>query len=291
MKSLELSTQDIGHQTRQASERVVRDASPWIEGLGRFGHVAIGLVYATIGVLAGQTALSEGGGTTDSHGALAWIVQAPFGRVILGALALGFAGYAAWRFIQAIRDTESKGTDVVGVLTRFVYVFIGATYGALALSAFDLARGYAASGGDSGDAAAQDWTAWLLSQPFGQVLVAAVGLGVICVSLVQFYLAYTGKCSDSLQTSELSEAQEQLVRAAGRIGFGARGIALAIVGVLLLVAAVDARSDEARGLGGALATLAQQPFGPWLLGVVAIGFVVYGAFMIVKSRYGRVVVR
>jgi hypothetical protein len=269
----------------------VHDTGPWIEGLGRFGHVAIGVVYATIGVLAALTALSQGGGTTDSHGALAWIVQAPFGRVILGALALGFAGYATWRFVQAIRDTESKGTDLMGVLNRLVYAFIGATYGALALSAFDLARGHAESGEGSGDAVAQDWTAWLLAQPFGQVLVAMVGLGIIGISLVQFYLAYSGKSCDSLQTSELNRTQERLVRAAGRIGFSARGISLAIVGVLLLVAAYEARSDDVRGLGGALATLAQQPFGPWLLGIVASGLVVYGAFMIVKARYGRLVVR
>jgi Domain of Unknown Function (DUF1206) len=291
MAAVELSTQAIGRQAHHASERIADETSPWIEGLGRFGHVAIGLVYATIGLLAAQTALSRGGGTTDSHGALAWIVQAPFGRVLLAALALGFAGYAAWRFIQAIRDTESKGTDLMGVLNRLVYACIGATYGALALSAFDLAQGHAASGGDSGDAAAQDWTAWLLSQPFGQMLVVAVGLGVIGVSLVQFYLAYSGKCCDSLRVSEMGEAQEGLARAAGRIGFGARGIAFAIIGFLLLVAAVHARSDEARGLGGALATLAQQPFGPWLLGVVASGLVVYGAFMMVKARYGRLVVR
>src|SRR4029079_11465894 len=121
MKSLELSTQELGRRANQASETVVHETSPWIEGLGRFGHIAIGVVYATIGVLAAQTALSRGGGTTDSHGALAWIVQAPFGRVILGTLALGFAGYAAWRFIQAVRDTESKGTDLVGLLNRLVY--------------------------------------------------------------------------------------------------------------------------------------------------------------------------
>jgi hypothetical protein len=291
MAPVALSTKEVGRQTSEATDRVVHETSPWIEGLGRFGHIAIGVVYATIGVLAALTALSRGGGTTDSHGALAWIVEAPFGRVILGALALGFAGYAAWRFIQATRDTESKGTSPMGVLNRLTYAFIGATYGALALSALDLARGHAESGGGSGDAVAQDWTAWLLAQPFGQVLVATVGLGVIGVSLIQFFLAVTGKCCDSLQTSTLSRAQDQVVRAAGRIGFSARGIALAVIGVLLLVAAVHARSDEVRGLGGALATLAQQPFGPWLLGIVASGLVLYGAFMIVKARYGRLVVR
>jgi hypothetical protein len=290
MKSLELSTQDLGRRSGRASEQVVHETAPWIEGLGRCGHVAIGLVYATIGLLAAQTALSSGGETTDSHGALGSIVQAPFGRVILGALALGFAGYATWRFMQAVRDTESKGTTPMGVLNRLVYAFIGATYGLLAVSAFDLAQGYEASGGDSGDAAAQDWTAWLLAQPFGQVLVAMAGLGVIGVGLVQGYLAYSRKCCDSLRTSELSLMEERLVRVGGRICFTARGISLAIVGILLLVAAYDARSDEVRGLGGALATLAQQPFGPSLLGIVASGLVVYGAFMMVKARYGRLVV-
>jgi hypothetical protein len=85
--------------------------------------------------------------------------------------------------------------------------------------------------------------------------------------------------------------QDRLVRAGGRIGFSARGISLGIVGILLLVAAGDARSDEVRGLGGALATLARQPFGPWLLGIVASGLVVYGAFMMVQARYSRLVVR
>jgi hypothetical protein len=291
MKSIELSTRHIGRRAGHASDQVVHETAPWIEGLGRWGHVAIGLVYATIGVLAAQTALSSGGDTTDSHGALGWIVQAPFGRVILAALALGFAGYATWRFMQTVRDTESKGATPMGILNRLAYACIGLTYGALALSALELARGRAESGEGSGDAAAQDWTAWLLAQPFGQVLVAAAGLGIIGVSLVQFYLAYSGKCCDSLQTSELKQTQERLVRAGGRIGFSARGISLGIVGVLLLVAAYDARSDDVRGLGGALATLAQQPFGPWLLGVVACGLVVYGAFMMVKARYGRLVVR
>jgi hypothetical protein len=218
-------------------------------------------------------------------------MQAPLGRLLLAALALGFAGYATWRFVQAIRDTEHKGTTWLGLLYRLVYAGIGATYGTLALSAVDLARGHAERGGGNGDAVAQDWTARLLAQPFGQLLVAVIGLVVVGVSLVQFYMAYSDKCCDALQTSAMSRGQERLVRVAGRVGFSARGIAFAIVGALLLVAAAHARSDEARGLGGALATLAQQPFGPWLLGLVACGLVAYGVFMMVQARYGRLVIR
>ena len=42
-----------------------------------------------------------------------------------------------------------------------------------------------------------------------------------------------------------------------------------------------------RGWNGTLATLAAQPQGPWLLGLVAIGLVAYGLFMLVAARYRR----
>ncbi len=47
-------------------------------------------------------------------------------------------------------------------------------------------------------------------------------------------------------------------------------------------------AEEARGLGGALQTLARQPFGPYILGTVALGLVAYGAFMFVMARYRRI---
>ena len=189
--------------------------------------------------------------------------------------------------MQAIRDTEGKGTELKGIWVRLVYAFIGIVYGGLALSAFRLAQDRGEIGGGGGDATAQDWTAWLLAQPYGQFLVAAVGLGVLGISIAQFFIAFTDGCCDALQTSEMSDTEERLARLAARIGYSARGVSFGIIGTLLLVAAMRARPDDARGLGGALATLAQQPFGPWLLGVVAAGLVAYGAFKIVEARYRR----
>lgn len=289
MQTAQFSPDGLRDRAERASDDAIREASPWLEGLGRFGHIAIGLVYGTIGVLAALAAFGKGGTTTDTRGALAWILEAPFGRGILVALAVGLAGYALWRFVQAIRDTELKGTDLTGLANRAVYAFIGASYAALAISAFNLARG--AGGGKSQDASAQDWTAWLLGQPFGQILVAAVGLAIIGVAIVQFFMAYTENCCDSLMMSEMSATQKRLVRMAGRIGFAARGVAFGIIGALFLAAAWHARAEDATGLGGALAALAQQPFGPYLLLLVAVGLVCYAAFMIVQARYRRVIVR
>jgi Domain of Unknown Function (DUF1206) len=56
------------------------------------------------------------------------------------------------------------------------------------------------------------------------------------------------------------------------------------------VAAWQADPHQARGLGGVLATLAAQPFGPWLPGLVATGLIAYAAFLLVQARYRRMVI-
>jgi hypothetical protein len=275
-------------QVKGHVQHAARETKPWVVHLGRLGHASIGVVYATVGILAGQAALGQGGGTTDTRGALQWLDQAPFGRLLLGGMAVGIAGYALWRFVQAALDTENKGSEVKGLCMRCNYVLIGLVYAGLALSALQLSLGSAEGG--SSDASTQDGTARLLAQPFGQWLVAAAGAAVIGVGLYQFYLAYSGKFCDQLRRSELSLSQDMWMMRAGRLGFAARGVVFSIIGWLLVVAAKQAEPQQARGLGGALATLAQQPFGPLLLGIVALGLLAYGLYMLVEARFRWMVV-
>ena len=94
------------------------------------------------------------------------------------ALAVGLAGYAAWRVVEAILDTESKGSDPKGIAARLVYAGIGATYAALALSALRLGLQWADGDGGGGDASARDWTAWLMSFSWGVWLVGLLLLAL-----------------------------------------------------------------------------------------------------------------
>jgi hypothetical protein len=275
------------HTKRQVAASV-EQASPWIERLGRLGYAAKGLVYVLVGVLAAQAAFTTGGQTTDSRGALQQIVQAPFGRVLLAIVAVGLVGYALWRFVQAGMDTENKGTDTKGILTRGAYAIVGLLYLGLAFSAVRMIMGSSDSGG--GDAATQGWTARLMSQPFGQLLVGLVGAGVVGFGLYQLYQAYSAKFREKLKLGEMSPTEETWTERLGRFGYGARGIVFTMIGAFLIVAAIQAQPEQARGLGGALATLSQQPYGPWLLGAVAIGLVAYGVFMLAEARYRRMII-
>jgi uncharacterized membrane protein YidH (DUF202 family) len=271
----------------QGARRIAEREQGWLVPLGRAGFAANGLVYLIVGVLAAQAALGSGGETTDTAGALGHIVQAPFGRVLLGLVAIGLAGYAVWRFLQAGLDTEHKGSDPAGLASRIGFAIAGVTYGGLALSA--LAMALQRAGQPDEEQATQDRTAWLMSQPLGPWLVALVGLIVIGVGVAQFVVAYRASFAHKLREDTMGHEQQQLVAVAGRLGYCARGVVFGLIGTFLVVAGVQSRPDQARGLGGALASLADQPFGPWLLALVAVGLVGYGIYMLLAARYRRMV--
>jgi hypothetical protein len=71
------------------------------------------------------------------------------------------------------------------------------------------------------------------------------------------------------------------VRTSARIGLVARGVLYALVGVLALRLAFGDRSDRA-DKSGALAAVARQPFGKWLLIVLAAGFAAYAVWVAVR---------
>ena len=258
----------------------------WVEKLARLGYAAKGVVYAIVGVLAVQAAFGSGGGTTNTKGALSAIAAQPFGKFLLILLTIGLIGYVIWSFVQAIKDPEHKGDDAKSLARRLGYGITGLIYAGLALSAMRLIMG---SGGGSGGNSEQDWTARLLSQPFGQWLVGLIGAFVIGLGFYQLYKAYKAKFRKQMKLQEMSPNEETWATRIGRFGEAARGIVFIIIGFFLIQAGRHSNPNEVRGLDGALQALAEQPYGPWLLGIVALGLVAYGVHMGVQARYRRII--
>lgn len=267
------------------TKQLTQQPSEWVERLARFGYAAKGVVYGIVGLLAAQAAFGAGGKTTDTQGALQAIVTQPFGKVLLSVVALGLIGYVLWRFVQAIKDPENKGTDAKGLAQRLGYAVNGLIYGSLAFSAVGLVLG-SGSGGNSNST--QDWTARLLSQPFGQWLVGTIGAFIIGLGFYQFYKAYSAKFRKELNLTELSNTEQTWVTSIGRFGLAARGIVFCVIGFFLIQAARQSDPSEVRGLAEALQVLAQQPYGPWILGIVAVGLIAYGIYMVLQARYRRI---
>jgi hypothetical protein len=259
---------------------------PWIEKLARLGFAAKGIVYFVVGLLAAQAAFGTGGKTTDSSGALSTIVTQPFGKFLLALVTIGLIGYALWRLVQTIFDPEHAGepTKAKQIAQRIGYGLSALTYSGLALTAIKLIMGNPTSGGDS----TQDWTARFMAQPFGRWLVGLAGLVVIGVGLAYLYEAFKAKFQRHFNLNLMSESERQWTKRLGQFGIAARGIVFGIIGLFLTLAALRQNANEARGLGGALAALAAQPFGPWLLGIVALGFIAYSIYSLIEARYRQI---
>jgi hypothetical protein len=261
-----------------------------MEKLARLGYATKGVVYGIIGILAVMAAFSIGGGqTTDTSGALGVIASQPFGQLLLILTAIGLIGYALWRLIEAIQDPEHQGSDAKGIAKRVGYAISGLIYGALAAQAIFIVTGtsnQAASGG--GGNSQSDWTAWLMQQPFGRWLVGLLGAIIVGVGFYRIYRAYKVKFRRKLNLAELDPQQTTWAIRISRIGIAARGFVFALVGFFLLQAAAQYDPSEARGLDGILRTLAAQPFGKFLLAIVAIGLVAYAIYMWIQARYRRI---
>lgn len=257
----------------------------WLERVMRLGFAANGIIYMTIGILALQTAFGVGGETTGRRGALREIANQPLGQFLIAVVAVGLVGLAAWHVLRGVLDMEADGSDAVGLSKRVGYGIAGLLQAGLAVIAIQILIGDR-SGGSRG---IEEWTARLLQQPFGRWLVIlAAGITVI-VGLAKLYGAYKAKFKEKLRSDEMSEREIRWSVYAGRLGIAAQGVVSLLIGLFLGQAAYQHDAQKAGGLAQALETLLQQPYGSWLLAMLAFGLIAYGLFAaVVLLRYRHI---
>lgn len=260
----------------------LREAKPWVRRFGRFGFVAKGLVYVMIGVLAALEAFSQKGNTTGTSGALQSIARMPFGEVALWFIGIGLIGYILWNFIQAIKDPENKGHDPKGLMIRTGYFISGVIYTSLAFAAIKLASHTGSSGGGNSE---KTISAKLMEQPFGVWLVGLLGTIIIGYGVYELYSGTKDKFMSKFKTYEMNDQERKIAQFSGKLGLISRGIVLSMVGFFFIRTAYTNNPNESKGLGGALAELANQPYGIFLLAIVAVGLILYGVYQIILGRY------
>jgi uncharacterized protein DUF1206 len=249
-----------------------------IEWGARLGYAARGIIFIMIGGFAGLAALGGRSQAVGTKGALETLLSQPFGLAILSLLAAGLICFSGWRVIQSIFDTDNCGKDAEGIMRRVA--LLGGAVGNLALAALTLSVATSARSIGDEDSVARDWTAWLLSKPFGQLVVMLIGAAIAVAGILFVWKAIQAKFREQIAADF---GHRRWIVALGQFGYVARGGVFFLVGAFLVIAAWRFNSGEAAGIAGALRTLRGQPYGPVLLGVTGLGLFSYGTFEIVQT--------
>jgi hypothetical protein len=253
-----------------------------LEVLARVGLVAYGVVHLLIGWLALQIAWGAAGKSADSSGALRTLADQPFGKILLCVVALGLVALALWQASAAIwgyRNHEGAKRVRKQVTSGAKAVI----YAALGVSAAWVVLGW----GSWSSQSQQQTTSGVLAWPAGQVIVVVSGLIIIAVGVVGVVKGAKKSFVEEIDTSSMSPVIREGVARLGQAGYIAKGVALGVVGSLLSYAALTFERQNAQGLDGALQAILAQPFGRYLLTAVALGFVAFGLFAMLQSRYRR----
>ncbi len=121
--------------------------------------------------------------------------------------------------------------------------------------------------------------------PGGAVVLVVAGFVVIVVGGSLAWIGVSRRFEKQIHVPE--GAAGTAVEALGVVGYLARGLAVAVVGVLFVVAAFAADASRASGLDGALRAFAGLPFGQVVLIAIGVGWIASGAYNVVRAWRAR----
>jgi len=254
-----------------------------LEYLARGGFICYGVIHLLFAWLALQIAFGKPGRESDQSGALSELVTKPFGKTLVIIVVVGMVGLAVWQAFEAAIG-ESGPRTKTAIAERVVSGVRAVLYLMLAWYAVSVLRGGKASMAQN----QQNKSAGIMAHDGGRWLVGFVGLVVVGVGIGLAVYGLRKKFEKHLNMAQMEPSVRKSTRRLGIAGYVAKGIAYGIAGILVVAAAVTFDPDKARGLDAALKALAGQPYGPWLLGLVAVGIAAFGVYCFSQAKYRKV---
>jgi len=271
----------VAHSARRTASRV-SDSKP-LEYLTRTGFIGYGLVHLAFAWLALQIALGHPSDEGDQSGAFRQLEQEPFGRVLLVITTVGLLAMAVWQLLEAaVGHQAEQGRRRVA--ERVVSLARTVTYLFLAWTGFRILTGNQVSSAGQ----QQNATAGLLGSGGGRFLIGLAGLLVIGIGVGMAIYGFKRAFQRKLRIARMSRRTRTVAIRLGQVGYIAKGVAFAVVGILLGDAAVTHDPAESRGLDAALRAVSHQPFGVFLLILIAFGFASFGVYCFFQSKYRKV---
>lgn len=274
----QVNQQGMSSATQHVRSRATRaaDSKP-MEYLARAGFVCYGVIHLLFAWLALQIALGNSSGESDQSGALQFVAKQPAGKFLLILIAVGMIALAVWQIFEAAVGSGKTTERVVSGFRAILYAYF-------AWLAIKVIRGASTSQANS----QQQTTSKVMDASGGRFLIGLIGVVVVGIGVGLAVYGIRKKFEEHLKIGSMRAAIRKTVRRLGIAGYTAKGVAYAVAGVLLVVAAVTYDPKKARGLDGALRTVAEQSYGQWMLGLIALGIAAFGVYCFFQARYRKV---
>lgn len=209
------------------------------------------------------------------------VTRQPLGVLIVLLLAIGIAGYAFWRFVQAVVDPEHDDSQrPLRLVQRVGYASSSLSYASVSYGAIEFMANVQAEQDDS----IEDLTAQLLESAWGISLLLLAGLMVIGIGLIYIYSGLSEAYISQFKANCYGHVTELATRL-GQLGYTARGVAFIAIGIGLIKAVWLSQSEQAGGLQSAFQKIEDEPYGRLGLGLIAAGFVAYAIYAFLVAVY------
>jgi uncharacterized membrane protein len=263
-----------------ASARKAARSKP-MAAVARMGFAARGCIYLLVGALAIALTFGDYGNEPDQQGALQTLTQHPGGVVLVWLITIGLFGYALWRLTQAafgvVGEGRKIGPRLQALASGLIYLFFGFTAVRVAV------------GANAGSQAQrqQEWTGKVMQYAGGRWIIGIVGCVIVICGVALAVQGITRKFEDYLQTERMSRIQRRIVELLGIVGSIGRGVVFALAGLFVIIAAVTAKPDKARGLDQAFRKLLTMTGGPALVFVCGLGLVIFGLYGFAEAKWRK----
>ncbi|RKO25425.1 DUF1206 domain-containing protein [Pseudarthrobacter phenanthrenivorans] len=271
-----------GESTISRAADAVEEASNHkaLDVLARAGFAVMAVLHVIIGAIAIAVAFGQPG-EAEPSGAIEQLAANPWGPYVMWACVVACLGLGLWQASEAtLRMRRAPRKERVSKLVSSGFLAIA--YSSVGFSFAGFAVGMR---GDSSEST-RDFSAALMATPLGLWVLVALGLTIVGIGVYFVVKGVRFGFKEELFHFD-GRRRGRLIDALGVAGHIAKGIALVLTGLLFVIAAAKHNPDESTGLDGSLKALRDHPWGPYLLVAIGAGFIAYGVFALIRSRFGR----
>jgi hypothetical protein len=252
--------------------------------LARFGCIATGVVYATLGVFALLSLLRLKHGGADEASLLKFFEDVQLGKVVISIILAGMIAYMIWRFYEAINDPYQYGREGKGILIRLLTAFSAISDGLIAWPAIESLIGMNPASKTGDPVAQRQSIGELIEHPLGVWVVSVIGIITLVTAVVQFIYVFKEAYKERIDFQKLSPITKTILHILSYAGHIARGIILGIIAFFLLKAGLAKNGQYVVNTDKAFDFIGDN-IGKGVFAVVAAGTICYGFFMMAMGYY------